>query len=357
MGFFVYITDECWNDAKNHNVTEQLENLEKRLYADQRADHLFDNFPLPYLKKRFSRQHRLIASERFISLDGDQHIIVCFYRILIRGNNTYEKGFLRNPREWGEENLLSLISDQDLGNWLLANKPVPAEPKPEPDEFEKEFLWNIRDVKSIGHRGAEMIYESKDWMAIIANDERFKKRLINFPDSIMDICTSPEKPNDFLWSLDRDDGISLMACFLPGHSRVFLIAPVWNKNKNEIERLRKKYDNILTAESKINEDELAQRSGRAYPYELLLNKDLWMAAEEAKEANLALSAEEANLLEDVQKYDTENSQKTGLPLFINGRAGSGKSTVLQYLFADYLRYYILHKDRDQYKGPLYSNSR
>jgi len=47
-------------------------------------------------------------------------------------------------------------------------------------------------------------------------------------------------------------------------------------------------------------------------------------------ANLALSPEEGDIL---SSCDLHEGERTGFPLFINGRAGSGKSTLLQYLFA------------------------
>ena len=46
-------------------------------------------------------------------------------------------------------------------------------------------------------------------------------------------------------------------------------------------------------------------------------------------------------------------RSTRFPLFINGRAGSGKSTILQYLFADFLFFYLLHCKGSQMKPPIY----
>ena len=51
--------------------------------------------------------------------------------------------------------------------------------------------------------------------------------------------------------------------------------------------------------------------------------------------NPALSPEEASILESIRKNDGEKRY----PLFINGRAGSGKSLILQYLFSDVLKQY------------------
>jgi len=63
------------------------------------------------------------------------------------------------------------------------------------------------------------------------------------------------------------------------------------------------------------------------------NKDQWVKLEYDNESNLALSKEEEEIL-----------QKQELPLFINGQAGSGKSTILYYLLAEYL-YKFIEKEK------------
>lgn len=62
-------------------------------------------------------------------------------------------------------------------------------------------------------------------------------------------------------------------------------------------------------------------------------------------ANFALSPEEAKLLKNIRNPQISSRY----PLFINGRAGSGKSTILQYLAADYVDF-ALHNSLE---GLLY----
>jgi hypothetical protein len=79
----------------------------------------------------------------------------------------------------------------------------------------------------------------------------------------------------------------------------------------------------------VNQELLLRQSKRAYPGLVVYDADLWVHGiqESDDKANLALSEEEAEVL---------RSGEDGYPLFINGRPGSGKSTVLQYLFAEHL---------------------
>lgn len=75
---------------------------------------------------------------------------------------------------------------------------------------------------------------------------------------------------------------------------------------------------------------------RGYPYSFLWDWDDWRLMELDKKSNLVLSQ---------KQIDVVSNPNHDYPLFITGRAGSGKSTMLQYLFAEIiLRYYYLRKN-------------
>lgn len=75
-------------------------------------------------------------------------------------------------------------------------------------------------------------------------------------------------------------------------------------------------------------DDLVTYTKRSYPWYLISDEKFWLRIQDGNGVNLALSAEEKDLLHSV-------STEASLPLFLNGRAGSGKSTMLFYLFAYY----------------------
>ena len=149
MGFYVYITEQCKEDAKKYNLTVHVEKLKERLLSEQRTGSLFDNFPPPYLKKRFERQQRLLAAERYISIGREQHTSVCFYRIFIRGGDEYSKGFLCDPLEWGNKYLQPLASEDLLEHWLKDNPPTPAKEKQLPDYFGKVPPQDVSMEKAV----------------------------------------------------------------------------------------------------------------------------------------------------------------------------------------------------------------
>ncbi|MGY3170051.1 hypothetical protein [Thermostichus sp. MS-CIW-15] len=70
---------------------------------------------------------------------------------------------------------------------------------------------------------------------------------------------------------------------------------------------------------------------------MVADENVWLEIQETTEGNLALSMEEEEIL-----------QSTSMPLLINGRAGSGKSLMLYYRFADYCSHYL----KDSSKGSF-----
>jgi len=106
----------------------------------------------------------------------------------------------------------------------------------------------------------------------------------------------------------------------------------------------KKYDKI------DSDEEILKYASKAYPLEIFLeydNKDEWISSiVKNRDGNIALSPEEEQILKSI--LDPYSDDK--FPLFINGRAGSGKSTILQYLYAEYLVNF-LNKEVDY--NPIY----
>lgn len=89
----------------------------------------------------------------------------------------------------------------------------------------------------------------------------------------------------------------------------------WEKEKAKIEREYKTYNLI---------EEIRKDAFRAYPSWVLKNNNLWTAIQKNSETgNLALLQEQIEYL-----------QQFKFPSYIKGRAGSGKSTMLYYIFAN-----------------------
>lgn len=105
-----------------------------------------------------------------------------------------------------------------------------------------------------------------------------------------------------------------------GKSDVYLLQIVKGKEPNLDELLDRKYDceDVKT---------LQNSSSKCYPDYYTYDYPAWKEVEEDDLANLALSEEEIRILQNVQ-----------FPFFVSGLAGSGKSTILYYLYANIYKY-------------------
>lgn len=175
MALYVYITKECEEDAQLYNRLAEVNRLKARVETSQHMCH-FDNFPPPYLKKRFDRQVRLVADYRTVAIDGEEHTVVTFLRTYKRSSKDYED-FIRDPIGFGNQYLKPLVSDDDIAQYLykqLQNQPIPA--KRPPSELENHYLYRLQG-EDLNRGAEEFICESQLWMERL-DDKKIKDRLI-----------------------------------------------------------------------------------------------------------------------------------------------------------------------------------
>ena len=101
---------------------------------------------------------------------------------------------------------------------------------------------------------------------------------------------------------------------------IFLLQIVKGFEPDYDELLNRQYDNPDIRY-------LVNFSTKCYPDYYTYDYDVWKEVEEDNIANLALSEEEVSVLQNVE-----------FPFFVSGLAGSGKSTILYYLYANIYKY-------------------
>lgn len=329
MALLVTITDECQEDIRSHSIQKEVNLFKNRLLESQRTS-FFDNFPPPYLKKRFKRQLRLIASEQRVGED----IVIVFCRILVRGQGEYGK-FLEAPKDYGDKYFAPLISHDKLQELVEQFKTeANLVKKPELTESEANFLWGLVGRED-AYIGDYFVYESYKWMQSV-QDENVHNRLIKIPSILMSVIDKNLNVN----SMPVDSNFEIIFNLVPQEKILLLIDIISKKDHNP--------DNFNEFYELSDRESINQYSGRSYPSIFLSDEDIWIDIENNKEANIALSPEETDLLRSVNA----EGENTGFPLFINGRAGSGKSTILQYLFNDYLKTFLVIEPMDL-KPPIY----
>lgn len=328
MTLLVYITDKCRDDAKRHGVSEAIERLRASLEETQSLSQ-FDPFPPPYhvKKKLTGRQPRLVAKERKVG----GHLVVVFLTVMIRGSREYEQDFCHDPVAYGARHFDDLVSDGELAAFVEERTALGEQPaKPNPSDTENDLLYGAFSHAGLVIPGAgaqedaldRIVCESHEWVEQVA-----QSRIQNQLSRLAPLCTKALSGNEGLQYLPSSEkqGWGIWSYRRAGY--VLLLRVVDGANASTVEaEVRQAAADLDAGETEL----LLRASRRAYPATVLTNDELWIDLEREEIANMALSPEESEVLESARHSDTP------FPLFINGRAGSGKSTILQYLFADIL---------------------
>lgn len=340
--FYVYLTEQCRNDATKHGVIEDIKKFAEKLEKDQSTRGL-DQLPKPYWKKSMAKG-RLVIEE--YPLNEEDIILLCLSRYFMRGSDDreYEPSY-KDTENFRNKNK---IPESEVNKFVEQIKQQPITPKQELSTTEIQYLQSISSY----HLTDDVVFlESYEWVERISQED-IKDYLSRYYDLIYYDLTSKIEAGELASDRDliedsKNPRIKILYQYFPEYKRMLLIAPLNINQQNDQEELREKYKDILGS-SQVELEKIVRRSRRAYPSLITYFEDTWMQVQKSAEANLALSPEEENILELIS-----NSASGSLkyPLFINGRPGSGKSTILQYLFSDHLTQYLRISDSNSLPHP------
>ena len=324
MAIHVYITEQCKKDIERLHYASRIDGFRKKIENVQHAD-VFDRFPPPFLKKRFERQVRLVAKECLLGEDT----VVAFLRLLVRGGSEYaafgDTGYKVLP---GYDKMVAELTDDALRRYVEGRVEPLDPPPPSPTKEESNFLHSALSVSENIYRDFHCC-ETKLWVETIANDD-FANRLSIFVEPVFETIDCAQSGLAET-RCKQDKRFGILYRRVPERNTVILFTP-FNDHPPRA-RVQEIYSDLLTP-GPLNMEAVLKRSKRAYPHELLLNEDAWFRVQKDKDGNMALS------LEDIEVLESARKPEGGYPLFINGRAGSGKSTILQYLFSEYLYHHL-----------------
>lgn len=319
-----YTTPEFEQKAQQQGIASIIAKLRLQVERDGTdALELFE-WIYPYLKRAVGRTWRIVGKLHKV---GNEKV-VCLLKLFTRGDREYE-AFIKNPEDYGKQHLETLIDQEQIQRLINASrkKAIPArQPLPNSLNFWLQApSWETSTTDST-------IYESEVWVT------QFKQREIqdhwetyyHIVLSLLDENTqaglykeTTNFPHVELYGKLEGRYILFSSFSISERNVLFLLAPFERKPSAE---------EIASVVSKINffhsptetRAELARYARRSYPDYLLCDEDIWLEIERESGTNWALSAEEEQILSNCAP-----------PLFINGRAGSGKTTMLFYLFAAY----------------------
>ena len=355
MAWFAYISRKCKEAANDQSGVipggvlprvEELQRTVERLQQDCLPR--FHQFPPPYLvKKKFAgREGRLIAERREIKDGKEEHTVIVFLDFMTRGAPDYERryGFGHDPIAYGDQHYKDIAPEPELKEYIRLKRPEIKEPD-RPSSSEYGYLTAVLS-RSFENHADGYIYESNEWNTTI-NQQKFVTRQSEIFGKLSGFTKAKQNGPQIISISSEISALGYCFCF-PSEKIHFLAGL---GSEEEIADIQKRYNQFFGANPSI--ETLAKYSCRAYPAMVLAaDLDLWTAIEKKGSGNMALSPEESQLLTEI-----ENSPDKAYPLFINGRAGSGKSTILQYLFSHYMAYYLKNRSNAEAKKkqlpPLY----
>jgi tetratricopeptide (TPR) repeat protein len=336
---YVYLSPEVESAAQEHGIKDRLDLLVQRIESDASLFSLLFSSRFPLWVRRIRKNLRLIAA---LKRYGEDQVLCCS-QILTRGGNEY-RTFLDNPEQWGQQHLrLAPVT-----GWLAQRRHhTPVVPSPLP-----EVVYPWLQSPTLAQRADQVIFESEAWVESFRDEQsplreqldalyRILTRLLNIASPPCD--SSSTSIPQLRQCVDSETNCTVLfrevrPADAPHRTILFLIAALSHPpSEMEIRQIGAKTQlfgdrapsSWLTANTDPTANDLAQYARRSYPDFIVWEFESWQAIERETQTNLALSGEEEELLHNLH-----------FPAFINGRAGSGKSTMLHYAFAYYCDLYL-----------------
>lgn len=329
--FYVHISDVCNEDASRHGQADSIEKIKKQVETMQNLQGFRSFGATPFWKKSLGRHYRLIAYK--MPMGSDE--LVIFARVFPRGSNDYnsfcqkvqheENFFERNYGLSNREHFREIYKS-------LAARP-PVQPPPELNEDEQSWLYCVSHGDD-NWQDYILILETDTWVRKIKDlrddlglyHKLIERFVLQLPDS-----ASSNNDVKVYWESDRSVGFAYY--YRQDFRRLLLLEPL--EMRDDEQAILNNYTDCLQRLGDTAND-LLRVASRSYPSVMIVDKKAWSAIQKNEEANLALSPEEADLLYQVRNNYGGTKGNLSYPLFINGRAGSGKSTMLQYIAAEYI---------------------
>lgn len=328
MKCFVMKTKQYDEDAKKYccvQVYNRFKHEVERISNYEHptdAEYSFGN----YIRKRH-QNFRTIFQYKNFKIDGQDIRCYVALRVFARGGQEYADFTSRHTSDEDRYRLVGAKNAEwdkyvaEIEELVKSGETVEVLPMLSTDEnnyIQRSggLTHEIFDTKLI---------ESKYWVETVRNGV-FK-----------DFCKVGEALQDIMLQATEEDHYGLIEGSYGEKGMKFLCArprdcgDCWYflkiGNEEQIEEFKKEMD--LSDETPAKK--LDNISCRAYPYTMMEGDlDFWMEMETDENSNFILSAEELRIV----------SGELVFPLFLTGRAGSGKSTMLQYLFAEYFLRYL-----------------
>jgi hypothetical protein len=327
----VDISPKCEKQARSFNKFDSVLKIAKNIEKQQSIANLDKHLPLPIVKKVVGKTYRLYGIDLVQEHTG--HRVIRFSKFFAKSQNEDYHRRLEEEQFRNKFIEAAALSGDELKALIQRRISEGVKVWERPSEQEAGYL----DITTTGlNQGDPSIYETLDWVDSLKSPKmtEFRRTLVKILQELTDSKTK-ERLATTRYPADRNSRGVLYRQFQNG---LLLIAPVGFDIRQNEDELRSRYAEVFNANEALAEGELRKFSLRTYPEFVIWDDNLWVNLQRAgKEANLSLSPEESELLNTLL---TPGKSLNPYPLFINGRPGSGKTTILHYLFAEHLHHHL-----------------
>jgi tetratricopeptide (TPR) repeat protein len=315
----VFETETFSKESKEHGLENHVIRTSERIRSATTRLDVSDCVGKYYAHLLIDKQanFRLVGDIR--QMDDGEDVFI-WLRVLVRGGAEYSN-FAREA-----ERIRHSVDRRSLEDWYDEQRRLNEE-RNRPKELPADLLPWLEAPYEIGvgnDDGYIQVLESAEWVKEILETDRFLwPDLYECVRNVLDsINENPALEVGVVHREVNPSGRTGVECYRPDALTLYL---------SRVLRLQSQ-DN--PSETDPRDRTGAERSARrSYPAWILSDRDQWFEVQDQKESNLSLSPEEQALLDAVAGHGAAEHR---LPLFINGQAGSGKSTMLAYIFAGLL---------------------
>lgn len=308
------------------------------------------SFPKDMYVYRKQYEFRLIIQKKVVEVNGENYVVL-FFRDLIHGQDLdfhwSKKAFIQlKDGSWLKENPLDSLEEARFRSSLEEELVASSKKLSYPPHTLNNWLNNYQLKISFD------VYETESWVnyatdlgvnglaeKYIIFFLRMYKKLIEAP-HLLDIKVLPETAGKLKQAVDAKEQLGLLYSELEieGRKRILIYAGAHLLQQKEEWEKRLEEAKNYTVYEEPTKQAIGELAFRAYPSWVLDNEDYWCIIQRSKGINnLSLLPEQVNFLEGLR-----------FPHYINGQAGSGKSTMLCYVFANVYYY----KVAEEFEGDI-----
>ena len=319
---------QCVEDFKLDEQVAALEEKIKQCHSYFDVGKLLDG-AYPYLKHRKGK-FRLIGQVK--SVENRTAQVFIFYRIFERANKDYLE-FLRYKGETRGDNLVQQgYQDSLLEEWAKNRKIEKKIPNLLPLELRK-WIEPLHELAVGKTRTEYHIHELETWTQSVTENfidaDEGLRNLGELVFQIIDKEAADTEIGKIRTSKNTDSSSCTVIWAKKSATEIALfLATTITPSQFELER----------AEKTIADSDYRSRVKRAYFSVVTYSFELWRSIQKQLGGNIFLSEDEIDSLKKMSGVDKDSA----LPSVLSGRAGSGKTTMLAYVFSALLLKKALH---------------